>query len=502
MKNYSVLLLAITLLVLTGCKPDLVVEEGEIDFSMQTVKVKVKNIGNKNAGPHLTYIEINEVGAADAIKPQSQFSANVSGIPAGNSWTSDPIPFSSFSSPRGLGLSTLTTANLVVRADAKNMVRESNEVNNIYSADFNYSFETVLFGSNRTGNHDIFTVRDNGTNLANLTNNPGEDLGPNYTPDGQKIVFTSDRTGDDEIFIMDENGSNPRNLTNNPGLRDWFPIVSPSGAHIAYWKEYVAGLSPQLYIMNIDGSGKTVLSDTSAVYPEPHVFSPSGSLLAYAATTAYGPKIYVVKSDGTGRHVLTTDQAREIRPRFMCDDLHVIFDTMRDGNWEIYKIGVDGAAPTNLTNNAASDFVHQLSPDCSKILFTSDRTGNSDIFIMNAVDGSGLLQLTNNPGPDESPFFSPDGLKVGFLSRPGNSGKFDLWVINSDGTNLHKVSSPASSGATCCPIHAFSTNGGKVLFHSVPLYNNFEIFTVNTDGTNLINISNDPAIDSMESFKP
>ena len=134
MKNYSVLLLAISFLGLTGCAANLVVQDPTIDFSTQTVNVTVKNIGNKNAGQHLTYIEINEVDAADAVKPQSQFSANVSGIPAGSSWSSGSIPFNSFSSPRGLDLSTLTTANLVVRADAKNMVKESNEGDNIYDA--------------------------------------------------------------------------------------------------------------------------------------------------------------------------------------------------------------------------------------------------------------------------------------------------------------------------------------------------------------------------------
>ena len=134
MKNCSVLLLAISFWGLTGCAANLVVQDATIDFSTQAVNVTVKNIGNKNAGQHLTYIEINEVGAADAVKPQSQYSANVSGIPAGSSWNSGSIPFNSFSSPRGLDLSTLTNANLVVRADAKNMVKESNEGDNIYDA--------------------------------------------------------------------------------------------------------------------------------------------------------------------------------------------------------------------------------------------------------------------------------------------------------------------------------------------------------------------------------
>ena len=138
MKNYLVLLLVISFLGLTGCQnePNLVVGDVEVVFTegAQAVEVTVKNIGDEDAGEHLTYIEINEVGAADAVKPQSQFSANVSGIPAGSSWSSGSISFNSFSSPRGLVLSTLSTANVVVRADAKNLVKESNEDDNIYDA--------------------------------------------------------------------------------------------------------------------------------------------------------------------------------------------------------------------------------------------------------------------------------------------------------------------------------------------------------------------------------
>ena len=146
-------------------------------------------------------------------------------------------------------------------------------------------------------------------------------------------------------------------------------MVSPSGTHIAYWKERQLGGGAQLYLMNLDGSGKTALSDpNSPLYPEPHVFSSSGTLLAYA--DSFTPKLYVVNADGTNRHALTPDSAQELRPEqiFMCDDLHVIFNTMRDGNWEIYSIGVNGVGLTNLTNNAAFDFVSELSPDCSKIL--------------------------------------------------------------------------------------------------------------------------------------
>jgi len=136
MNKYFVIPVVISLLGILGCLPNLVVRpDPEVNFEMKTVKVSVSNIGRETAGTQLTYIEINAVDADDADKPQSQFSISVPPINAGATWESDEIHFSRFSSPRGLDLMTLTEMNLVVRADAKKMVKESNEQDNVYDAD-------------------------------------------------------------------------------------------------------------------------------------------------------------------------------------------------------------------------------------------------------------------------------------------------------------------------------------------------------------------------------
>jgi len=134
MRTYGILLSATVVSLLAGCLPNLRPQTPTIDLTAKTVAITEINNGHRDAGPHLTYIEINRVGAPDAAKPQSQYSVRAPGIARGSSWTSEPIPFSKFSSPRGLDLSSLTTLNLVVRVDAKDMVRESNENDNIYDA--------------------------------------------------------------------------------------------------------------------------------------------------------------------------------------------------------------------------------------------------------------------------------------------------------------------------------------------------------------------------------
>ena len=131
------LLVAMSSFVLTGCMPNLVLQEAKIDFTANTVAITIKNVGKKAAGEQLTYIEFNRVGVPDAVKPESQYSVTVPGIAAGGLWSSGPVSFGNFSFPRGLDLNTLnslTTVNLVVRVDAKDMVKESNETDNLYDA--------------------------------------------------------------------------------------------------------------------------------------------------------------------------------------------------------------------------------------------------------------------------------------------------------------------------------------------------------------------------------
>lgn len=114
-------------------EPDLIVSKAVIDWVTQSVTVSVKNIGNQDSGSNLTYIEINEVGVGEDKKPQSQYSINIPSLAKGTSWDSAAIPFSAFSE-RGIDLSTLSNGSAVVRADAKNMIEECNETNNVFDS--------------------------------------------------------------------------------------------------------------------------------------------------------------------------------------------------------------------------------------------------------------------------------------------------------------------------------------------------------------------------------
>jgi hypothetical protein len=85
------------------------------------------------------------------------------------------------------------------------------------------------------------------------------------------------------------------------------------------------------------------------------------------------------------------------------------------------------------------------------IAFTSDRTGNFDIFTTR-IDGSDLTNLTNHPAFDGEPRWSPDGTRIAWVSD--RTGAAELFVMNSDGTGLstcQPVPSRASAGRPTAP---------------------------------------------------
>jgi Tol biopolymer transport system component len=101
-----------------------------------------------------------------------------------------------------------------------------------------------------------------------------------------------------------------------------------------------------------------------------------------------------------------TDQGSDNRfPRVSPDGARVVFTSYRDGNAEIYVMGADGSGQTRLTNNSAIDAAATWSPDSRRLAFQSNRGDNPqnfEIYSMSAAGGD-LVRLTSNPQWDFQP---------------------------------------------------------------------------------------------------
>ncbi len=111
----------------------------------------------------------------------------------------------------------------------------------------------AVFASDRSGNYEIYVLDPQTGLTTQLTNDPGNDVEPQWSPDGEQIVFASDRDGDYELYIMNADGTDLVKLTNNMA-EDRQPRWQPDGQHIVY----VSDVNGQWDLYVISADGKTV----------------------------------------------------------------------------------------------------------------------------------------------------------------------------------------------------------------------------------------------------
>ncbi|MEW6087685.1 MAG: right-handed parallel beta-helix repeat-containing protein [bacterium] len=119
----------------------------------------------------------------------------------------------------------------------------------------------------------------------------------------------------------------------------------------------------------------------------------------------------------------------------------IIFSSYRDGNWEIYLMNKDVTVMKNLTNNPASDEWANWSPDGKKITFTSKRDNklNQEIYVISMEDKNLVpLQLTEDPSNKQYPAWSPNGEKIAFRDEFDN-----LYLMEKDGSGKIGINSIA-----------------------------------------------------------
>ena len=262
----------------------------------------------------------------------------------------------------------------------------------------------IVFDSNRDGNREIYVLDARQGNVTRLTNEPGNDTHPVWSPNGNRIAFTTNRDGNNEIYVMNADGTGPVNLTNNPAS-DRYPTWSPDGERLAFTTDRDG--NDEIYVMRVDGSEVSNISNNPASDSQPDWFSTGVFILtqekiAFTSDRDNNLEIYLMNPDGSEQINLTSSPAGDAFPAASPGGARIAFTTDRDGNQEVYAMGANGSAPTNLTNNPAQDWQPAWSPLGEHLAFVTNRDGNQEIYAM-LNDGSNPFNLTNNAAEDLEP---------------------------------------------------------------------------------------------------
>jgi len=218
---------------------------------------------------------------------------------------------------------------------------------------------------------------------------------------------------------------------------------------------------------------------------------PAKGEIAYAITPPDGnAEIFLMNVDGTGKTQLTNQPGRPYGPAFSPDATKIAFyNHLSDQTWSLYLMNADGTNVQRLTNESNTlDWSPDWSPDGRQILFArsySSPTWRSEIWVMNA-DGSNLHRLGTVEG--QGPDWSPDGSTITYFNYVEGGG--DIWIMDADGSNpINLTDNPAEDWWP-----KFSPDGSKIVFQS-KRDGNHEIFVMNSDGTNPVRLTNNSADD-------
>jgi Tol biopolymer transport system component len=240
----------------------------------------------------------------------------------------------------------------VMNADGSSQTRITNNPAIDVSPKWSPDGTKIAFQSTRDGNTDIYVMNADGSGQTRLTF-LGSEASQSWSPDGSKILFTSYRTGNHEIYVMDIDGSNEIRLTTDGynGSPNW----SPNGSRIVFSSSRDRVPSgegqccrPEIYVMDADGSNQIRITDNTS--DERGVsWSPNGDKFVFSSNQRGTYELYTMNIDGSGLTLVTAGSAN--LPSWSPDGNKIVFSSSRWINTQIFVINADGSDETRLTSS-------------------------------------------------------------------------------------------------------------------------------------------------------
>jgi len=242
---------------------------------------------------------------------------------------------------------------------------------------------------------DIFTSRQDGSRIKQLTSAPGYDAEGAYSPDGRKIVFCS--------------------------LRD-MPAADKMSDQEKHHAEMDASYFGEIYLMDADGGNQTRLTEWPG-YDGGPFFTPDGQRIVWRhfEPDSMHADVYTMKLDGSDRRRLTDFGGMSWAPYFHPSGEYCIFNSNKLGmqNWELFIIDALGEKePVRVTHTAGADLLGVFSPDGKKLAWTSTRHGadgrKGQLFLADWDHDAALAALRAAPArqPSQSPTTPPGSTEL------------------------------------------------------------------------------------------
>jgi serine/threonine protein kinase len=301
---------------------------------------------------------------------------------------------------------------------------------------------TILFARTQGLTSSLFRVPTLGGDPRRLVDDATDG---DFSPDGERIAFVRWRNDggrmDSVVGIAAADGSNPRELAVLAGRTLFHPRWSPDGERIAMVE---SGESPRMAMIVVDvrdGRAREVGGWSPAGVLSAPLWTHGGRRLAFAVSGSLAVRqgastrvVEVPASGGRARTLLWNPALSAVLDRLGRKGLVLEARTPRT---ELVETGIgDGRGAGRLTHGNSSDRQPTYSPDGRRVVFSSNRGGNLDVWALELETGS-VRRLTDHPADDWDPAVGRDGR---ILWSSNRTGHFEIWTAEPDGARPRQLS--------------------------------------------------------------
>ena len=308
--------------------------------------------------------------------------------------------------------------------------------------------------------------------------------------------MTSDRASPGEplsLFVISVASGEKRRLTTPPArtLGDGNPAVSPDGRTLAFARIISSG-SPQLFVLRLSEDYQSAGEPRRLDIPRPAVVSPTwtanGREIVCEAGQSWGAasRLWRIPLSGSERSQPLPSLVEEgnLQPTISRQGDRLVY-THWTGNSDIWRTEIvhnGTAAPAGkLIASTRWEGQPQYSPDGSKIVFASDRSGHYEIWSCDA-DRSNPIQLTSLESTAGSPFWFPDGKRIVFDSD--KEGHREIYVMDISTRVPRRLTNEASDDITPIVSH-----DGKWIYFVSMRTGRFEVWRMTVEGGDAVQVT-------------
>ncbi|MDZ4159826.1 MAG: hypothetical protein U1B80_08550, partial [Anaerolineaceae bacterium] len=200
----------------------------------------------------------------------------------------------------------------------------------------------------------LFLINRDGSGLTPLVSKPGGDYDPKWSPDGKSIAFTSIRRNKVPYIYLYDMETNTANRITKTSTNEMRPTWSPDGKWIAFQSSRLGG--SQIWLMSVTGEDVREFTGSESGAATTPSWSPAGDIILFSLGTR-NPVVAAREFNVTAAPIVRiSDISPAGNASISPDGYWVIFDAVKEKNLDIYRMTLNGAMLTRITEDPAQDF--------------------------------------------------------------------------------------------------------------------------------------------------